>query len=172
MILLGLGSNMGDREKNLEAALRLLEEDGSLSIDQISAIYETTPFGVTNQADFLNMVAKITTRLSPYQLLAKCLAVEDLLGRVRTRQWGPRVIDLDLLVYDEVQLNEAALQLPHPGIFQRAFVLTPILDIAPLDMRIAGKPVNKFADKLSPLDDQKLNLWKRVRWDSRNKCFA
>ena len=172
MILIGLGSNMGDRAKNLEAALRLLEEDRSLSIDQISAIYETAPFGVTDQADFLNMVAKITTRLSPYQLLAKCLAVEDLLGRVRTRQWGPRVIDLDLLVYDEVQLNEAALQLPHPGIFQRAFVLTPILDIAPLDMRIAGKLVNNLEEKVALLANQKVHLWKRVEWDSRNKCFA
>ena len=172
MILIGLGSNMGDRAKNLEAALRLLEEDGSLSIDQISAIYETTPFGVTNQADFLNMVAKITTRLSPYQLLAKCLAVEDLLGRVRTRQWGPRVIDLDLLVFDEVQLNEAALQLPHPGIFQRAFVLIPILDIVPPDMRIAGKLVNNLEEKAALFANQKVHLWKRVEWDSRNKCFA
>ena len=172
MILIGLGSNMGDRAKNLEAALRLLEEDRSLSIDQISAIYETTPFGVTNQADFLNMVAKITTRLSPYQLLAKCLAVEDLLGRVRTRQWGPRVIDLDLLVFDEVQLNEAALQLPHPGIFQRAFVWIPILDIVPPDMRIAGKLVNNLEEKAALLANQKVRLWKRVEWDSRNKCFA
>ena len=172
MILLGLGSNMGDREKNLETALRLLEEDRSISIDQISAIYETAPFGVTDQADFLNMVAEITTKLSPYQLLAKCLAVEDLLGRIRTRRWGPRVIDIDLLVYDEIQLNEAALQLPHPGIFQRAFVLIPILDIAPQDMRIAGKPVNKFEEKLAFLTNQKLHLWKRVRWDSHNKCFA
>ena len=172
MILIGLGSNMGDRAKNLEAALRLLEEDRSLSIDRISAIYETAPFGVTDQADFLNMVAKITTRLSPYQLLAKCLAVEDLLGRVRTRQWGPRVIDLDLLVYDEVQLNEAALQLPHPGIFQRAFVLIPILDIVPPDMRIAGKLVNNLEEKAALLANQKVRLWKRVEWDSRNKCFA
>lgn len=172
MILLGLGSNMGEREKNLEEALCLLEEDGSLAIDQISAIYETAPFGVMDQADFLNMVAKITTRLSPYQLLAKCLAVEDLLGRVRTRQWGPRVIDIDLLVYDEVQLNEAALQLPHPGIFQRAFVLIPILDIAPQDMKISGKPVNNLEEKLVLLADQKIHLWKRVRWNSRDKCFA
>lgn len=172
MILIGLGSNMGDREKNLEAALRLLEEDRSISIDQISAIYETAPFGVTDQADFLNMVAEITTKLSPYQLLAQCLAVEDLLGRVRARHWGPRVIDIDLLVYDEIQLNEAALQLPHPGIFQRAFVLIPILDIAPQDLRIAGNPVKNLEEKLALLANQKLHLWKRVRWDSRNKCFA
>ena len=172
MILIGLGSNMGDREKNLESGLRFLEEDDSISINQISAIYETEPFGVTDQADFLNMVAEITTKLSPYQLLAKCLAVETLLGRVRTRQWGPRVIDLDLLVYDDIQLNEAALQLPHPGIFQRAFVLIPILDIAPQDMRIAGKPVNNLEEKLALLANQKLHLWKRVRWDSRKKCFA
>ncbi len=172
MILLGLGSNMGDREKNLETALRLLEEDRSISIDRISAIYETAPFGVTDQADFLNMVAEITTKLSPYQLLAKCLAVEDLLGRIRTRRWGPRVIDIDLLVFDEVQLSEAALQIPHPGIFQRAFVLIPILDIAPPDMRIAGKPLNNLEEKLTFLANQKLHLWKRVRWDSRNKCFA
>ena len=172
MILIGLGSNMGDREKNLEAALRLLEEDSGIFIDQISAIYETAPFGVTDQADFLNMVAEITTKLSPYQLLAKCLAVEDLMGRVRTRHWGPRVIDIDLLVYDEIQLNEAALQLPHPGFSQRAFVLIPILDIAPPDMRIDGKPVKNLADKLAFLTNQRLHLWKRVRWDSRNKCFA
>lgn len=172
MILLGLGSNMGDREKNLEAALRLLEEGRSISIDQISAIYETAPFGVTDQADFLNMVAEITTQLSPFQLLDKCLAVETLLGRIRTRPWGPRVIDLDLLVYDDIQLNEAALQLPHPGIFQRAFVLIPILDIVPQDMRIAGKTASNLEENLALLANQKLHLWKRVRWDSRNKCFA
>jgi 2-amino-4-hydroxy-6-hydroxymethyldihydropteridine diphosphokinase len=172
MILLGLGSNMGDREKNLEAALRLLEEGRSISIYQISAIYETAPFGVTDQADFLNMVAEITTKLSPYQLLDKCLAVETLLGRIRTRPWGPRVIDLDLLVYDDIQLNEAALQLPHPGIFQRAFVLIPILDIVPQDMRIAGKTASNLEENLALLANQKLHLWKRVRWDSRNKCFA
>ena len=172
MILLGLGSNMGDREKNLEAALRLLEEGRSISIDQISAIYETAPFGVTDQADFLNMVAEITTQLSPFQLLDKCLAVETLLGRIRTRPWGPRVIDLDLLVYDDIQLNEVALQLPHPGIFQRAFVLIPILDIVPQDMRIAGKPASNLEENLALLANQKLHLWKRVRWDSRNKCFA
>lgn len=172
MILLGLGSNMGDREKNLEAALRLLEEGRSISIDQISAIYETAPFGVTDQADFLNMVAEITTKLSPFQLLDKCLAVETLLGRIRTRPWGPRVIDLDLLVYDDIQLNEAALQLPHPGLFQRAFVLIPILDIVPQDMRIAGKTASNLEENLALLANQKLHLWKRVRWDSRNKCFA
>ena len=82
------------------------------------------------------------------------------------------MIDLDLLVFDEVQLNEAALQLPHPGIFQRAFVLIPILDIVPPDMRIAGKLVNNLEEKAALLANQKVRLWKRVEWDSRNKCFA
>jgi 2-amino-4-hydroxy-6-hydroxymethyldihydropteridine diphosphokinase len=172
MILIGLGSNMGDRDKNLERALRLLEQDETIELDRISGIYESAPYGVTDQADFLNMVAVVVTMLSPFQLLDRCLAAENALGRLRTRHWGPRIIDIDLLAYDQVELTEPALTLPHPGLFQRAFVLAPLLEIMADDWVIAGRTKQEVAASLAKISGQGIQLWKRVHWDSVKKCFA
>ena len=172
MIFLSLGSNMGDREKNLEKALRLLEADETMVLDRISGIYESAPYGVTDQADFLNMVAVVVTKLSPFQLLERCLAAETALGRLRTRHWGPRVMDIDLLAYDQVQLTEPALILPQPGLFQRAFVLIPLLEVMADDWLIAGRSKQEAAAELANIAGQKVQLWKEVHWDSVKKCFA
>lgn len=172
MILLGLGSNLGEREKNLERALMLLEEDGSIWIDIVSSIYETTPFGVTDQPDFLNMAARVKTGLSPMDLLKKCLTVENEMGRIRTRHWGPRVIDIDLLVYHNIQMNQESLTLPHPGIANRPFVLIPLQDIAGQLALPEGREVAELIVKCNGPGEQGVRLWRKVEWDSLKKCFV
>jgi 2-amino-4-hydroxy-6-hydroxymethyldihydropteridine diphosphokinase len=172
MILLGLGTNIGDREANLLQAIQLLELDGWVEIEKISSIYETAPFGVTDQADFLNMVVSVKSTLSPRELLAHCLKIEDKMGRKRTQHWGPRVIDIDLLIYDKFQICDEFLMLPHPGMSYRAFVLVPILDIA-CDIQLAGESTaEELLINISELDAQAVRLWKRTTWDSIKKCFV
>ena len=172
MILLGLGSNMGDREQKLQQALQLLEADGKVKIEKLSSIYETAPFGVTDQADFLNMVVRVQTSLAPAELLAKCLEVEQVMGRIRTRHWGPRVIDIDLLIYDDVQIVSETLMLPHPGILRRAFVLIPLRDVASSLPLKDGRTVEALALGLSANSAREVQHWKNVNWDSSKKCFV
>ena len=172
MILIGLGSNMGERDHHLQQALGLLEMDGSIRIDKVSSLYETAPFGVTDQDEFLNMVVAVKTELSPEKLLQKCLAVENAMGRVRFRHWGPRIIDLDLLIYDAVQMQTDNLTLPHPGIEQRAFVLIPMRDVV-LDIQLPGGfTIDSMLAGLTESGGQEVQLWKKVEWDSARKCFV
>ena len=172
MILIGLGSNIGEREQNLQQALGLLEMDGTIRIFKISSIYETAPFGVMDQDDFLNMVVAVETELSPENLLQKCLGVENAMGRVRSRHWGPRIIDLDLLFYDAVQMQTNNLTLPHPGIGQRAFVLIPMRDVA-MDTQLQGwRTIDSMLAGVTESGEQEVRLWKKVEWDSTRKCFV
>lgn len=172
MILIGLGSNMGERDQNLQQALGLLEMDGTIRIFKISSIYETAPFGVMDQEDFLNMVVAVETELSPEKLLHKCQAVENAMGRIRTRRWGPRIIDLDLLIYHTVQMQTDNLTLPHPGIGQRAFVLIPMRDVVMRCPLPGGLTIDSLLAGLSEKTKQEVRLWKKVEWDSTIKCFA
>ena len=172
MILIGLGSNIGERDQNLQHALGMLEEDSLIRIEKISPIYETAPFGVLDQDDFLNMVVAVKTELSPEKLLQKCLTVESAMGRVRSRHWGPRIIDLDLLLYDAVQMQTNNLTLPHPGIGQRAFVLIPMRDVA-MDIQLpGGLTIGSMLAGLTERGEQEVRLWKKVEWDSTKKCFV
>ncbi len=127
---LGLGSNLGDRESLLRSALERLAAD-DLVITAVSSVYETAPVGWIDQPDFLNLAAAIATALSPRALLERCLAVEAALGRVRAERWGPRTIDIDVLWYEGVVLQEPALTLPHPRLTERAFALLPLAEVAP-----------------------------------------
>jgi 2-amino-4-hydroxy-6-hydroxymethyldihydropteridine diphosphokinase len=172
MILLGLGSNMGEREQNLQKALGLLEEDGRVRIDKISSIYETVPFGVKDQADFLNMAALVQTCLAPEELLKKCLAAEQTMGRIRTRHWGPRIIDIDILTYNAVQMDGPELTLPHPGLVHRPFVLIPLLEIAPKLCLANGRTVEELTAAPGDVNWQEVRLYRRVGWDSFKKCFV
>jgi 2-amino-4-hydroxy-6-hydroxymethyldihydropteridine diphosphokinase len=172
MILLGLGSNMGEREQNLQQALRLLEEAGSVQIEKISSMYETAPYGVKDQADFLNMAVLVQTRLSPEELLKKCLAAEQAMGRIRTRHWGPRIIDIDILTYNRIEMDAPELTLPHPGLVHRPFVLIPLLEIAPKLCLANGRTVEETTAALGKMDWQEVRLYKRVGWDSVKKCFV
>ena len=132
-VYLSLGSNVGDRERNLESGLgRLVARD--FSIRRISSVYETEPVDYTDQRWFLNLVVEAATDLFPMQLLWRTSKVERLLGRVRTVPKGPRTIDIDILFYGRAVIRSAALEVPHPRIAQRRFVLTPLAELAP-DLR-------------------------------------
>jgi 2-amino-4-hydroxy-6-hydroxymethyldihydropteridine diphosphokinase len=130
LVYIGLGSNIEDREFYLAEAIRLLHKHPDIQIRSCSSIYETDPVGFTEQAAFLNMVIKAETGLEPAELFSYMLAVEQQLGRVRDIRFGPRTIDLDLLLYGQKQLNQPELLVPHPRMAERAFVLIPLLEIA------------------------------------------
>ena len=130
-VFLGLGSNLGDREKNIKEAVRLLRENGQVEIEKVSSLYETEPVGIKNQPAFLNGVLEIETNLSPRNLLDTLQAIERRLGRKKGRKWGPRLIDLDILLYGDLVMEEEDLKIPHPFLAERSFVLIPLAQIAP-----------------------------------------
>lgn len=127
---IALGSNLGDKEKNLRRALLLLTQQG-VEVVRVSSFLSTEPYGVTDQPQFLNAVACVRTSLAPLALLDVLLATELAMGRVRLRHWGERNIDLDLLLYEDVVLDLPRLHLPHPDMQNRDFVLLPLAEIAP-----------------------------------------
>lgn len=127
---IALGSNLGDKEKNLRRALLLLTQQG-VEVVRVSSFLSTEPYGVTDQPQFLNAVACVRTSLTPLALLDVLLATELAMGRVRLRHWGERNIDLDLLLYEDVVLDTPRLRLPHPDMQNRDFVLLPLAEIAP-----------------------------------------
>jgi processive 1,2-diacylglycerol beta-glucosyltransferase len=129
LIYLGLGSNIGDRAFYIRQALVLLESK-LVHIEKISSFYETAPVGVTDQRDFLNIVAAVSTPHSPLNLLDLCLGIEQELGRVRTKKWGPRTVDIDILLFHEKVIQQERLIIPHPYLHERRFALAPLAEIA------------------------------------------
>ena len=127
---LGLGSNIGDREQQLQEAIRLLDSTEGIEVVQTSPIYETAPVGYTDQPNFLNLCIEISTELKPQILLKRCLETEQHLHRVREIRWGPRTLDVDILLYGDEVVEEEELSIPHPRMNERAFVLIPLNDIA------------------------------------------
>jgi 2-amino-4-hydroxy-6-hydroxymethyldihydropteridine diphosphokinase len=154
---LSLGSNLGDRAGTIEAALKLLGNPPGIALLSRSRLYRTAPWGDENQEDFLNACALVETDLPPHDLLAICLDIEKRLGRDRakSRRWGPREIDIDLLYYDDVHLAEPELSLPHPHMFERAFVLVPLSEIAGTRI-VAGRSI---AEAAKTLDRSGVSLW-------------
>lgn len=134
---LSLGSNMGDRLKMLKQAVRLLMEHPGVDVRKISSLYETDPVGFIEQSAFLNMVVYLQTDLSALELLDLCQEIERELNRKREIRWGPRTIDLDILLYNHDALNTERLTIPHPRMHERAFVLVPLLEIDPTQDFIA-----------------------------------
>ncbi len=126
---IALGSNIGDKMATCRRALALLSKAGRIT--RVSSFYCTEPVGYPNQEDFINAVAEFETSLSPRALLAACHAIEDMLGRSRLVQWGPRTIDLDILLYGDQVVNNSELTIPHPLMAERRFVLVPLCEIAP-----------------------------------------
>ena len=129
---IGLGSNLGDREANLRQALEHLAQTPETSVVRASSLYDTEPVGVEDQPHFLNAVAQLETQLTPRQLLWNLMLIERRLGRVRSQRWGPRTIDLDMLLYEDVVMDDEDLQLPHPEMTRRSFVLVPLVELEPL----------------------------------------
>jgi 2-amino-4-hydroxy-6-hydroxymethyldihydropteridine diphosphokinase len=145
----GLGANLGDRERTIREALRLLDADEDVTVAALSTLRETDPVGVVDQPRFLNGVAALDTELAPRALLDLLLDVERALGRVRAERWGPRTIDLDLLLYGDAVVDRPGLTVPHPRLHERRFVLEPLSELAP-ELEVPGR--GTVADLLAGLD--------------------
>ena len=143
-IVLALGGNVGDKTLSLRRALRAIAGEPGIELTAVSRLYRTAPWGKKDQDWFVNACALGLTRLAPVALLERMKALEVDLGRVSTERWGPRVIDIDLVAYDDISLRSEKLTLPHPELFNRAFVLVPLAEIAP-DLIIAGVRVGDAA---------------------------
>jgi len=146
-VYLGLGTNRGLREENLIEAIGLLTK-APLRITAISSIYETKPWGYEEQSDFLNLCIEIETELSPQKLLTECQKIEGKMGRVREEKWGPRIIDIDILIYANREVNKAELTIPHPKITERAFVLVPLQELNP-NLQLEGKKISSYLEEVS-----------------------
>jgi 2-amino-4-hydroxy-6-hydroxymethyldihydropteridine diphosphokinase len=145
----GIGANLGDREATILRALRLLVEHPGIDVVAVSALRETEPWGYADQPPFLNAAAAVTTSLGAAELLAVLLAVEQELGRSRAGpQYGPRTIDLDLLLFGDAALDEPGLTVPHPRLHERAFALEPLLELEP-ELVVPGR--GRVADLLAAL---------------------
>lgn len=138
--IIALGSNIGEARTNMARALELLCADGDVYVVKRSRDFKTPPWGITDQPWFANACASVKTWLGARALLGRCLAVEREMGRVRTQKWGPRLIDLDVLVHRDGPIAEDDLVLPHPRITERAFVLAPLADVDPA-LVLNGKTV-------------------------------
>jgi 2-amino-4-hydroxy-6-hydroxymethyldihydropteridine diphosphokinase len=147
--LLALGGNVGDVRATLDRAVAMLCGGGRVRLVARSSDYRTPPWGVTDQPAFINLALVVETALSPRALLARALAVEAALGRDRAqeRRWGPRTVDIDLIAYDDIAVDEPDLTLPHPRALERAFVLAPLAEIAP-DRKISGTRISEALARL------------------------
>ena len=144
---LGLGSNLGNREKFLAEAVCALKRNSECEIRRLSSIYETEPWGTKEQKAFLNQVVAVDTEASPRDLLRRCQEIEQDLGRQKGEQWGPRTIDIDILLYENLSMRDDELQIPHPLLAERRFFLVPLAELASGD-RVPnyGKTVQELLD--------------------------
>ena len=151
---IGLGSNMGNRYENLMKAKKAISALNNTRLIKTSGIYETEPVGYLLQDKFLNMVVLVETGLSPLELLNKLREIENMLKRERIIRWGPRTIDIDILLYGQITLNLPELKIPHPEMLKRAFVLIPLKDIEP-DMEIYGINIDRYVNACNDKDGVK-----------------
>ncbi|MEN1966437.1 2-amino-4-hydroxy-6-hydroxymethyldihydropteridine diphosphokinase [Lentibacillus sp. N15] len=157
---IALGSNIEPRDHYLTEAITLLKKEELVTVKRQSSVYETKPVGYTEQADFLNMVIQADTTLSATALLDVCQSIEQKLGRKREIRFGPRTVDLDILLYDDEQIESERLIIPHPRMHERAFVLIPLAEIAP-DLHVAGcdRSVYDMVQDLSANDKRDVTTW-------------
>jgi 2-amino-4-hydroxy-6-hydroxymethyldihydropteridine diphosphokinase len=155
-----LGGNVGDARATIDRAIAMLCDGAIVRLVSRSSDYRTPPWGVTDQPPFINAVIAVETSLGPHELFSRALAVERALGRDRRRerQWGPRTIDLDLIAYDDLELNDPDLTVPHFRLFERAFVLVPLAEIAP-DRVIAGVRIRDAVARVDTSGIEKLARW-------------
>jgi 2-amino-4-hydroxy-6-hydroxymethyldihydropteridine diphosphokinase len=144
-VYIGLGSNLGKRLDYIKKAIDLISELNSTSIDAISNIYESEPYGNVDQPKFLNCVLKLNTTIEPLDLLIKLKNIEKNMGRKKTKKWSPRVIDIDILLYNNLTMDSLELKIPHPDLLNRDFVIKPLLE---LDKNIVHPVKNKKISEL------------------------
>lgn len=155
--VIALGSNIGDKVENLSRAISSLEAHSKIDVVARSRLYRTEAWGVEDQDWFLNACVGVHTDLRPHALLDVCQAIEADMGRMRLKRWGPRIIDLDILVFGDVRQDDPDLTIPHPRITERAFVLAPLNDIAP-DIVVKGKRVS---DWLGQIDQSSIEIFEQ-----------
>ena len=143
---LGLGSNLGDKKHYLYDAIQWLNRHEQITIVQLSSLYETAPWGYTDQDVFMNLVVEVETSLNPIELLDVCQSIENELGRVREIKWGPRVIDVDILLYNDEAIESDRLTVPHPYMTERDFVMIPLAEINP-QLIVEEKTVQEWAQQ-------------------------
>jgi 2-amino-4-hydroxy-6-hydroxymethyldihydropteridine diphosphokinase len=148
---LGLGSNLGDRLTLLQQAVDALDADTRTRVEAVSTVYETEPVGGPEQEPFLNIAARVATRRSPRSLLRLCQSVEQELGRVRIVRWGPRTVDVDILLFGDVVVERPELQIPHPRLRERAFALVPLIEVAPGQLLPDGTRLTAALASLAPI---------------------
>ena len=153
---LGLGTNLDDRWRNLREALRLLSSGPGLRLLRCSQVYETEPWGVSEQPRFLNCVAEVASTLDPEALLVRCKEVEERLGRAPGPRWGPRLIDVDILLYGAQAVELPHLEIPHPRLHLRAFALIPLAELAPSAVHpVLGRNIGELAQAAEGRDGVK-----------------
>ena len=150
-----LGGNLGDVRAAFRHALDRLAAEPGVEIVAQSDVYQTAPWGVTDQPAFLNMVAVLAVTVSARELLDVCLATEREQGRIRDLRWGPRTLDLDVLTYGEASITEPGLEVPHPRLAERAFVLVPFAEIAP-DLKIGAHGVAEWLARIDAVGVERL----------------
>jgi 2-amino-4-hydroxy-6-hydroxymethyldihydropteridine diphosphokinase len=160
---IGIGSNLEDRLGNIHKSLQLIKNKREISLVKVSSVYETEPVDFHQQPNFLNAVAEICTELTAYELLEELHDIENRLGRVRTVQKGPRTIDLDILLYDDMVINTQGLSIPHPRMWQRLFVLEPLSELKP-DLRLpTGENIQSRCNFLRK--SQRVRLFMKIEHD-------
>ncbi|MED3690015.1 2-amino-4-hydroxy-6-hydroxymethyldihydropteridine diphosphokinase [Peribacillus butanolivorans] len=156
---LSIGSNLGDRLVTIQSAFRLLDENSHIELVACSSLYETDPVGYADQDCFLNAVFKVKTDLKPEELLRTCMQIEQELGRKREVRWGPRTLDLDILLYNHENIETEILSVPHPRMQERAFVLVPLMEVDP-DIKLPQMytPLRGLLEQIP--DKEGVRLWK------------
>lgn len=161
---LALGANIGAREATLKAALEILARTEEVQIDQVSALYDSAPWGVEDQPPFVNLCLVGRTSLNPWALLRLCKETECLLGRVPGRHWGERALDIDILFYGQKEVKTSVLTLPHPRIFERAFVLEPLYELAPT-LTLCGRSIEEALAHLPRVRGDVIRRSQAPFWD-------
>lgn len=168
---ISLGTNIGDRYQNLTNAITLLKESPDVELVSSSSVYETDPVGYTDQDPFLNMVIEVKTTLTPLELLDVCMNIESFLGRKRAIKWGPRIIDLDILLYNQENIESEKLFIPHPRMCERLFVLIPLLEInSVIEMPGTGRLLQSYLDAIP--DRKGVRIWKLINGEDVFALFA
>lgn len=149
IVYIGIGSNIGERQTNCMKAIEALKNKG-ITVKKISSMHETEPWGLKKQPKFINMAVETETSMSPEELLSALKGIEEDMGREETVKWGPRIIDLDILFYDDIVIDMKHLRIPHPLLHERDFVLNPLAEIAPDKLHpTLNKTVNQLKEKLA-----------------------